>query len=302
MSEHQYNTRSKAQPQASASLKIEDQSQAESEGVDNANTGNATTSSNIDPTKQDLSPSHDVASNLSELLFYQKQRMEDNRQLKQSLQQHELTIDQLVKLYSNLQTDNSMSPGHRVSVAATPLTTSIQSVSTGDHTTKQLRSKQLTHLFESKPFSGSAAQDVVDWLDEFNRKCDDIQLDDAQRLSIARDLMKDDAKLWVNTLKNVLVDWTTFQKKLISYFQLAAGLDSFSFSEQLLTRQQQLHESAIHYYHDIIRLCAKVDVGMDDLTRLRHLYRGLRPESKVLLSVEKFNKPEQFLQELVRIE
>ena len=213
-----------------------------------------------------------------------------------------MAIDHLVKFCNNLHMDNLLPSGHPISFIATPAPTAVPSVSAGDHTIKQLRSKQLTHLFESTPFFGTAVQDVVDWLDEFNRKCDDIQLDETQRLSIARGLMKDDAKLWVNTLKNVLVDWTTFQKKLVSYFQLAAGLDSFSFSEQLFTRQQQLNESAIHYYHDIIHLCAKVDVNMDDLTRLRHLYRGLRPESKVLFSMDKFNKPEQFSQELVRIE
>jgi hypothetical protein len=48
---------------------------------------------------------------------------------------------------------------------------------------------------KSTPFSGSRTQDVVDWLYEFNRKCDDIKLDDTQRLSVTCGLMASDAKL-----------------------------------------------------------------------------------------------------------
>ena len=300
MSVHQYNTRSKAQSQSGLSAKEEIQSEAV--GNDNVDGDISTSLPKEELPQSNPPPEHELATNLATLLDYQRQLLADNEQLKQSLQHHEATIDRLVKFCNNLHVGNATPLVHTTSSTAASTSHAIPSVSAGDHTMKQLRSKQLTHLFESTPFAGTAAQDVVDWLDEFNRKCDDIQLDDGQRLSIARGLMKDDAKLWVETLKNVLVDWPTFQNRLVAYFQLAAGLDAFSFSEQLFTRQQQLNESAIHYYHDIIRLCAKVDGNMNDLTRLRHLYRGLRPESKVLFSIEKFIKPEQFLQELVRIE
>ena len=45
-----------------------------------------------------------------------------------------------------------------------------------------------------------------------------------------------------------------------------------------------------------MRLYSKVQLQMDDATRLRHLYRGLRPES------DAFHIPDEFLQELVRLE
>ena len=47
--------------------------------------------------------------------------------------------------------------------------------------------------------------------------------------------MANDVKLWVDTLKNTLIDWKMFQIKLVTYFQLTSGIDCFSFSEQLYT-------------------------------------------------------------------
>ena len=60
-----------------------------------------------------------------------------------------------------------------------------------------------------------------------------MKLDDIQRLLIPRDLMTNDAKLSMDTTRNVLTDWKSFESNSITYFQLAAGIDWFSFSEQL---------------------------------------------------------------------
>jgi hypothetical protein len=242
---------------------------------------------------------------LTELIQVQQQILEEHRQFQHCLQRHDVAIDNLVQLLNQLTETKNVIPS-----IAPPTTTSVttltashsNSTSHADQSTKQLRSKQISQLFESTPFTGSPTQDVVDWLHEFNRQCDDILLDNAQRLSVARGLMTDDAKLWTETVRDSLVDWSSFQKRLVTYFQLAAGIDSFSFNEQLYTRQQQLHETAIHYYHDVMRLCSKVDFRMEDNIRLRHLYRGLRPESKVLISINLFRTPDEFLQELVRLE
>ena len=245
-----------------------------------------------------------VTPNVTQLLHSQQQLLEDNGQFRQCLQRHDAAIEHLIQLLQRLTEKREASPSIK-QVTSIPNQNNYQqssSPSCTDQSTKQLRSKQISQLLESNSFSGSPTQDVVDWLDEFNHKCDDIILDDAQRLSVARGLLTGDAKLWMETLQLSLIDWSSFQKKLVAYFQLAAGIDIFSFNEQLYTRQQQLHETAIHYYHDVMRLCSKVNLLMDDVTRLRYLYRGLRPESKVLISINTFYSPEEFLKELVRLE
>ena len=303
MADHHHHTRSKANSQPFLSLS-DNESASLLTNPEMASSSDL--SSSILPVNDQVDLSTpDTTSNLAEIIKFQKEILAENQQFKHSLHQHEIAINNLVQLFDRL-TDTKPSTGS----IKPELTTDVGTVnsSTGtltsnlDPATKQLRAKQISQLFESTPFSGSATQDVVDWLHEFNRKCEDIRLDDTQRLSIARGLMKNDAKLWMETLSTSPMNWSMFQQQLTSYFQLAAGIDCFSFSEQLYTRQQQLRETAIHYYHDIMRLCAKVDTTMSDITRLRHLYRGLRPESKVLISLHSFKTPDEFLQELVRLE
>ena len=107
--------------------------------------------------------------------------------------------------------------------------------------------------------------------------------------------MTDDAKLWTEILQSPLVEWPSFQEKLVAYFRLVAGIDSFSVNEQLTG-------TATHHYNDVMRLCSKLKLLMDGCTRLRYLYLGLWPEFKVIIFIHTFYSPEKFLQELVRLE
>ena len=94
-------------------------------------------------------------------------------------------------------------------------------------------------------------------------------------------------------LQSSLVPWSSFQMRLVAYFQLEAAIDSFFVDEQMYIRQQQqqLHTTAIHYYHDVKRICFKVDLLMNDVPRLRHFYRVFRPESKVLDRQRFYGRP-----------
>jgi hypothetical protein len=307
MAHHQHYTRSKPDSQSFASMSasnIVPSSQQSSTSESNDNDTIASQEMKTDTETYPDDQKQSFISHLQQLSDTQKYLAEDNRCFKECLQRQQTTIDTLTELLLQLKSGNhAISPTTDTSLdAPSSILTSPPIPSTTDQATKQLRSKQLTQLLEATPFSGSRAQDVVDWIHEFNRKCDDIKLDDKQRLSIARGLMKNDAKLWTETYQDILTDWTEFQRKLIAYFQLASGIDRFSFGQQLYNRQQQLHESAIHYFHDVMRLCSKVDIDMKDKTRLEHLYRGLRPEAKIYIKMDQLQTPDGFLQELVRHE
>ena len=123
---------------------------------------------------------------LKELFQVQQQILEKHRQFQHCLQRHDVAIDNLVQLLNKLTETKNVIPSITppTTTTITPLTAShSSSTSHTDQSTKQLRSKQISQLFESTPFTGSPTQDVVDWLHEFNRQCDDILLDNAQRLS-----------------------------------------------------------------------------------------------------------------------
>jgi hypothetical protein len=241
---------------------------------------------------------------LQELTISQKQLLDDNRQLKDCLQRHEVTIDFLNRSLTKVHSTTNAAPlEHHDTSSNEPamMTTQQQpSVSATDQAAKQLQSKRITQLLDSTPFTGSTSQDVMDWFDEFSSKCDDVKLDDMQRVSVARGLLTGVAKLWADTHKDAFIDWTTFKNKLSTHFLLASGADQFSLGQQLYNRRQQLHESAINYYHDVLRLCAKVDVNMDDDTRVKHLIKGVRPEAKIYIDLKNPRTPDDFLQALIK--
>ncbi|CAF2185166.1 unnamed protein product [Rotaria magnacalcarata] len=138
---------------------------------------------------QDVLSTPETISNLAEIIQCQTQILAENQQFKHFLNQHEIAINNLVQLIDRL-TDTKASIGAIKSEITTHVGTvnssSVTLASNLDPANKQLRAKQIYQLFESTAFSESAIQDVVDWLHEFNRKCENIMLDDTQRLSIAR--------------------------------------------------------------------------------------------------------------------
>ncbi|CAF5117344.1 unnamed protein product, partial [Rotaria sp. Silwood1] len=58
-----------------------------------------------------------------------------------------------------------------------------------EQASKRLQSKRIDQLLNSIPFSGSNSQEVSDWIEDFDDKCDQVQLEDVQRLSVAIDLL-----------------------------------------------------------------------------------------------------------------
>lgn len=169
-------------------------------------------------------------------------------------------------------------------------------------TNKQLQSKRIKQLFESKPFSGSITQEVSDWIDEFSDKCDELQLDDDQRLSIATGLLSDNAKLWYDTQKESISDRETLKNKLSTYFKLITGTDQFELEQKLHKRRRRQGEPAIDYCHQVLKLCSKVNKEMDELMRIKHLSKGLDAETQLHMDLKNPVTTEEFLQALIKYE
>ncbi|CAF3342919.1 unnamed protein product [Rotaria socialis] len=145
------------------------------------------------------------------------------------------------------------------------LTQTIEAIQSSlkEQAVKQLHSKRINQLLDSTPFTGSASQEVSDWIDDSSNKCDQVQLDDAQRLSVVIDLLKGNDKLWYDTYKDTIHDWVTLKNKLTTYFKLVTGTDHFQLERKLYNRRRQTNELAIDYCHNVLRLCSKVNKYMD---------------------------------------
>lgn len=244
---------------------------------------------------------------LQQLLAKQDLLLDENKQLKQEMATQRITINNLsqaVEAMQGTKTSSSNDPSSLSTTAPLPQLTS-HVVMTAEHNlkeqaAKQLQSKRINQLLDSIPFSGSASQEVSDWIDDFSNKCDQVQLDDAQRLSVVIDLLKGNAKLWYDTHKDTIDDWITLKSKLTTYFKLVTGTDHFQLEQKLYNRRRQTNELAIDYCHNVLKLCSKVNKYMDDDTRLKHLTKGLNAAAQLHMDLKNPGTTEEFLQALIK--
>jgi hypothetical protein len=169
-----------------------------------------------------------------------------------------------------------------------------------ERTSKQLLMKRINQLLDSTPFSGSTSQEVSDWIQEFSRKCDQLELDGDQRFSIAVDLLNGNAKLWYDTHKDSINNWDTLKSKLNNYFKLVTGTDQFQLEQKLYNRRRQTNELAMDYCHNVLKLCSKVNPAMDEEIRLKHLHKGLNATTQLHMDLKGPSSTEEFLQALIK--
>ncbi|CAF1523796.1 unnamed protein product [Adineta ricciae] len=256
--------------------------------------------------------SNDIMGILQQLLTKQDQLLDENTQLKTQVAFQQITINNLTQVVEELKI--SPPPHHQSTANLSVDVSGIGTVTSSmtktqhekpnlhQHAAKQLQSKRIDQLLNSTPFSGTTSQEVSDWLEEFNLKCDKLEFDDTQRLSIAIDLLKSNAKLWYDTNKGAIEDWTTFTDKLMSHFKLVTGTDQFQLEQKLYNRRRQHYESATDYCHSVLKLCSKVNKEMGEAKRIKHLTQGLNPNAQLHMDLKHPNTTEEFLEALLKFD
>ncbi len=248
---------------------------------------------------------------LQQLLAKQDLLLDENRQIKEEMTTQQITINNLSQAVEAIQGTKTLrqsllstDPSSLSTTAPSPpLTLPLvmnAASSLKEQAAKQLQSKRINQLLDSTPFTGSSSQEVSDWIDDFSNKCDQVQLDDDQRLSVAIDLLKGNAKLWYDTHKDTIDSWITLKNKLTAYFQLVTGTDQFQLEQKLYNRRRQTNELAIDYCHNVLKLCSKVNKNMDDETRLKHLTNGLNAVTQIHMDLKSPETTEKFLQALIK--
>lgn len=248
---------------------------------------------------------------LQQLLAKQDLLLDENKQIKQKMETQQITINNLSEAVEVIKgtkiLDQKLLPTDPSSPSTTapspqltlPVVMNVAS-SLKEQAAKQLQSKRINQLLDSTPFTGSSSQEVSDWIDDLSNKYDQVQLDDDQRLSVAIDLLKGNAKLWYDTHKDTIDNWITLKNKLTAYFQLVTGTDQFQLEQKLYNRRRQTNELAIDYCHNVLKLCSKVNKLMDDDIRLKHLTKGLNAAAQIHMDLKSPGTTEEFLQALVK--
>ncbi|CAF1310440.1 unnamed protein product [Adineta ricciae] len=244
-----------------------------------------------------------MAEMMHQLLNKQDRLLEENKQLRQEMALQQSTISYLHETITTMR-HSQMNDHNDQNEKSSPTSNSISAVDQGvkEQTTKQLQSKRIKQLLDSKAFSGSTSQEISDWIEDFEDKCDDLALEGAQRFSVAVGLLADNAKLWYDTQKDTIKDWETLKTKLSAYFKLITGTDQFELQQKLHNRRRRNDEPAIDYCHQTLKLCSKVDKNMDEMTRIKHLGKGLDTDTRLHMDLKNPNTTEEFLQALIKYE
>ena len=227
---------------------------------------------------------------LRQLLAQQSLLNDDNKQLRKEIGCQQKAINGLAEALETMKIDRE------TNTKSSPSTT----LNLVSEAAKQLQAKRIHRLLDSAPFTGSASQEVSDWVEEFTRKCDQLRLDDAQRLSVVADLLTENAKLWYETHKDTLENWVSLRTKLMNHFQLVTGTDQFQLEQKLYSRRRQVNEAAIDYCHIVMKLCSKVNQIMDEESRVRHLKKGLDSATQRHMDLKDPQNTEEFLEALIK--
>jgi len=314
MNKKQHHTRSMAQKQESSSLTKFDHklrqepspSYIEQQQIKTDDEGEQIQG------QMDNQQSNQIMLLMQQLLAKQDLLLDENKQLKKELASQQIFINNLSHAVEAIQEGSttlcqstlstkpcSLSTTSQLPQSTPPTITNVET-SLKEQAAKQLQSKRINQLLDSNPFTGSASQEVSDWIDDFSNKCDQVKLDDTQRLSVVIDLLKGNAKLWYDTHKDTIDNWITLKDKLTAYFKLVTGTDHFQLEQKLYNRQRQTDELAIDYCHNVLKLCSKVNKCMAEETRLKHLTKGLNAVAQLHMDLKSPDTTEEFLQALIK--
>lgn len=223
-------------------------------------------------------------------------------QLKQLMKQNELLrveLDEMKKLVVVQGVTNQSTNDMNNATTDTKVPMKDDSDDCFTHTEKTLLSKRIGELISFEPMTCGINQDISDWLEIFEDKCDRLLLSDVQKFSIVQDLLRDGAKMWFETHKEIIHDWFSFKEKIKAHFELVMGVDVFNRYKQLYNKRRHARESAVDYFYHMIKLCRKADSNMTEPTKIKHLLEGLNLKEKSYVEVRNPQTTERFLQILI---
>ncbi|CAF4520283.1 unnamed protein product, partial [Rotaria sp. Silwood2] len=134
----------------------------------------------------------------------------------------------------------------------------------------------LTKTLEETPkYSGRPDQDVDEWLKDLTTTFRMADITESQALKIIPTFLEGPAKLWFNENIAAFESWNTFKSEFLHTYS-SPTLKQLA-SNRLRHRQQHYDEPVIEYYTDVMKLCKIIDPNMTDVSKLDHLYHGLKP-------------------------
>lgn len=126
-------------------------------------------------------------------------------------------------------------------------------------------------------FTGADDQDPVIWLQNIDELFDAFKIDPTDRRHLLPMYFGGDAKKWYRSEEHSS-EYDDFKQQLINAF--TSSVHKLKISTKLMNRRQGSDESVQSYYYDVLSLCTRVNLHMQDDEKILYLLRGLKPSIK----------------------
>ena len=123
-------------------------------------------------------------------------------------------------------------------------------------------------------FSGSAGEDVVNWVGRFERIAELNQWNPARRLVQLGMCLEGVALEWFESLIPPLLSYPALRAAVLAAFQNPNY--EFDIERQIRNRFQGVEEPVMTYCYNVIYLCSKLDPNMQEQAKVNHILRDLK--------------------------
>lgn len=127
-------------------------------------------------------------------------------------------------------------------------------------------------------FRGSLEENVEEYLQSFERIAKANAWTAEKKLVILPCYLECAALKWYENLERAegdVLTWATVKDKMKSAFQSIAWEEQMEY--KLRMRMQGEDEQVESYIQDVLNLCSKLDEGMSERCKIKHVLRGLKP-------------------------
>jgi len=153
-------------------------------------------------------------------------------------------------------------------------------------------------------FDGSCGEDVNEWLLKYERAARVNQwTDGAAKARFLPCFLTKAAAAWFenfeqNATEAGLKDYATIKQKMEEAFDADKTAEGVEY--RLRSRRMKDGEDCAIFYHDILRLCKRVNPQMKDEAIVRHLLQGLSPNIQKSVMLQKNDTPAEFFENAKR--
>ncbi|CAF3344336.1 unnamed protein product [Rotaria sp. Silwood2] len=143
-------------------------------------------------------------------------------------------------------------------------------------------------------------QDGDEWMKDLTATFRMAHITESQALKIISIFLEGHPKQWFIESITIFESWSVFKAQFIHTYSSPSSKQLAS--NRLRTRQQRQDEAVIEYYTDVMKLCKLVDPNMTDVSKLDHLYHGLKSSLMKDVLREAPSTPSGFLEQARREE